>query len=272
MRRFKWPFALAGIALALWAGDRVWGSRGLAAAEPDRFTADVAVRRGISKDAGATIEWTPERRYRVERDRTARAWRTTLRISDESGKVPASAVGGTRDIVGVVDSGEGEPLQFLERSGRVRPAADLPGLGDLLPGARAPRGDLSKVGRRRAAGFDWLEGVVQSATARDRRARAAFAAMGPVRGRVRGLDQYVTVEQGRRREVLMDPVAAVPLEMAVLRGDQTESRTLFTYEPDGRGNLVRTRLQSLRRPEDASETSVIDLQFSNVRVPAGGVR
>lgn len=271
-RRVKWLFSLAVVWLALWAGDRVMGGRGVAAAEPDRFTADLAVRRGVLKDGSAAIEWTPERQYRIERDRTPRAWRTTLRIVDDSGKRPPAAVGAATDIVAVVDSGDDDPLLFVDRAGRVRPGADLPRRDDVIDDGRRRQGDVPQVTRRRATGFDWLEGVVQSTTARDRRARAAFASLGPVRGRVRGLDQYVAVEQGIRREVLMDPAAVVPVEMSVSRGDRTESRTFFTYEPDGRGNLLRTRFQRQRRPDDAAETSVIDVKFTNVRLPKGGAR
>lgn len=271
-RRVKWLFGLAAVGLAVWGRDVAWGARGVAAAEPDRFMADLAVRRGVMPDGRTSIEWTPERQYHVERERGARAWRTTLRIMDESGKRPATAVGSPSDIVAVVDSGDDDPLQFIDRAGRARPADEVSRVDSRIARARPPDVLTPPVVRRRTSGFDWLEGVVQSAAARDRRARAALASLGPVRGHVRGLDQYVTVEGGRRREVLMDPVMTVPVEMTISEGGHTTSQLFFRYQPDGRGNVVRTALQSRRHAIEDSMTSALDVQFSHVRVPQGGAR
>jgi hypothetical protein len=117
---------------------------------------------------------------------------------------------------------------------------------------------------------DWLETFVATPTGRDRRARAVAASLGPVRGRVRGLDRYVSSDGPVTREVLLDPSSLVPFEVNEATGGRLDLRTTMTYQPDARGALTRTGMRIEQRG-GLSRTTVVDLQYSNIRLPKGGL-
>lgn len=265
-RRFKWLFALAGLWLALWAGDRVWGGHGLAAAEPDRFVADLAVRQGRLVDGQTEIQWFAPKQMRIERERGPRAWKTTLTFTGDDalrGRLSDN------DVAGIVDDGE-DTLQAIDRAGRRRPIRDMPGLDQLLGGPGRKVSDAPRPARRRRLDSDWLETFVATPAGRDRRARAVAASLGPVRGKVRGLDRYVSTEGRITREVLLDPSSLVPLEVNEATDGRLNLRTTMTYQPDARGALTRTGMRIEQRG-GPTHTTIIDLQYSNIRLPKGGV-
>lgn len=262
----KWLTLLAALPLAVLLGDQLL-ARG--AAEQDRFTADLSVRQGHGAETGERIDWAPERRYRIERERTSRAWKTTVMME-----------GGAADpatIVGIIDTGEGDELQLVDREGRRRPMPDVDALTKLLgrgPTADPGGGNTFRPSRARKAGHDWIANIIQPAADREKRGRAIRLSLGQPRGKVRGFDQYIQTDGDRRREVLVDAVQGVPVEMSVGVGGVLESRTRLSYQSDVQGNLFRTGLRTERVDRENAERgrSVVDVQLSNIRVPKGGVR
>lgn len=277
----KWLILLAAVPLAVLLGDQLLAR---AAAEPDRFAADLTMKQGRAAATGEAVDWLPERHFRVERERTRRGWTSTLRTTD-------TGTGNGDEIVGIVDGGDDEAAQLIDNKGRRRPvpaAGDVRALlGRQTPPSKAPSSLLPRrfvmnpppqrdevvVGMRRQAG-DWLASLMHSSADRDKRGRGLRNALGQSRGRVRGFEQYVAAEGDRRREVLVDPVHQVPVEMTVGVGGELESRIQFSYQGDVQGNLVRTgmRTERIDREDKTRRRSVLDVQMTNVRLPKGGVR
>jgi hypothetical protein len=110
----KWLILLAAVPLAVLLGDQL-----LARAAPDRFAADLTMKQGRASATGDTVDWLPERHFRVERERTRRGWTSTLKTTDVG-------TGTGDEIVGIVDSGDDEPAQLIDNKGRRRavPADD----------------------------------------------------------------------------------------------------------------------------------------------------
>lgn len=276
----KWLILLAAVPLAVLLGDQLLAR----AAAPDRFAADLTMKQGRASATGDTVDWLPERHFRVERERTRRGWTSTLKTTDVG-------TGTGDEIVGIVDSGDDEPAQLIDNKGRRRavPADDdvRAMLGGQNPPATSPSPILPRrfvinpppkrdevvVGMRRQAG-DWLASLMHSSADRDKRGRNLRNTLGQSRGRVRGFEHYSASEGNRRREVLVDPVHQVPVEMSVGVGGELESRTQFSYQGDVQGNLVRTGMRTERvdREDKTRRRSVLDVQMTNVRLPKGGVR
>jgi hypothetical protein len=276
----KWLTLLAAVPLAVLLGDQLLAR---AAAEPDRVTADLSVRQGQGAETGERIDWAPERRYRLARERTTRGWRTSITMAGDTTS--------SGDIVGVVDGGDDEPLQLVDRKGHTRPmptAADIGGLLKYLPrpkgaptesftrqlGLEPPTRPGVRPARQRNEGADWLRSMVSSAADREKRGRVLRTTLGQSRGRVRGLDQYIVSDGDTRREVLVDPVQAVPMEVNVGTGATLASRTLLTYQADVQGNLYRTGMRTERVFTGGEKPSraITDVRVSNIRLPKGGVR
>jgi hypothetical protein len=70
----------------------------------------------------------------------------------------------------------------------------------------------------------------------------------------------------------VDPAWAVPVEVNIVRDGALAMHTAITYAGPADGALVRQRIQSTRLAGPAGERATIDLQFTNVRTGAGGVR
>jgi hypothetical protein len=104
------------------------------------------------------------------------------------------------------------------------------------------------------------------------RRTALERANGAPRERVRGLDRFVSHKGDTAIETLVDPAWVVPVEVNIVRDGALAMHTVITYAGGADGALVRQRLQSTRLAGSAGERATVDMQFSNVRTGAGGVR
>jgi hypothetical protein len=90
--------------------------------------------------------------------------------------------------------------------------------------------------------------------------------------RVRGLDRHVVRSGGELQETLVDPDAAVPVEVSVTRDGATVERLRHEYAGLAGGGLLRRAVRSERLLPGGGDRLVVDVEFSGLRVDVGGAR
>jgi len=81
----------------------------------------------------------------------------------------------------------------------------------------------------------------------------------------------VTTRGARTTEILVDPVASLPVQINVVHDGALVSHTSFEYADAGTGRLVRTRVRAEHMVSPASDARVTtEIDISNLQVNAGG--
>ena len=240
----------------------------------DTLVADVTVltrrvtRRGDPMGFAAA-PW----RYRLERSRTPGGWRTAFTIQSPGGRALLTPSGSTpsddsNEIARIEDDEDGSSPRFYDRRGRAvsAPAAALAAVRPtdvaafLHPAAR-------RSVRRAASDSSWVQGLLAAPHARSERRAALEGRHGRAVGQVRGLDRYLSADGDRLREVLVDPVSALAVEINVTRAGTLISQRTTSYVPGANGTLVKRRVRSERLLSDESGTRAItDIEFTGVRL------
>ena len=143
------------------------------------------------------------------------------------------------------------------------------GLPDSTAGG--PAGEADDVGVAVRAD-DPLLGLLQDGRDRAARRSAIGRRLGAPLERVKGLDRHVVRSGDDTIETLVDPVTAVPVEVAVVRDGAVIERVRHAFATAPRGGLVRRGVQSERVLPGEGERLLVDVEFSGLRVEAGGER
>ena len=255
-----------------------------------RLTADVSIRRSRVGPNGQVRQVTNPITYRIERERTPRGWRSTMtRVGRGQPVVRVAGREVPLDLESAVsrieDSGDGTPARVfnargvevrLPSRGQVRAlmageAGALRRLGLPDSTAGGPAGEADDVGVAVRAD-DPLLGLLQDGRDRAARRSAIGRRLGAPLERVKGLDRHVVRSGDDTIETLVDPVTAVPVEVAVVRDGAVIERVRHAFATAPRGGLVRRGVQSERVLPGEGERLLVDVEFSGLRVEVGGER
>jgi hypothetical protein len=249
-----------------------------APADWNTLTADITVRRARLDRAGRRVGPDTEPvRYVLERRREAGGWATRMRMPRHdrtlltvAGDVPAAP---PRAVVLAETRADGEAPRLLDAAGRdvalprlawprtMERDSGAPDVGLLLNGARRAGG-----ARTSRASSEWADVFLTVAADHAQRRAALAREHGPARGRVRGLDRFVSERGGRRREVLVEPGLALPVEVNDVEGGQLVAHRTFAYEAGPTGAMVRRGTHAEHLAGDGTgERLVVDVDLSNLR-------
>lgn len=242
----------------------------------DTLVADVLVTsRRVTRQGTPTGATAPPVRYRVERSRVAGRWRTTMTLADVPGPQILSTNGtinaDTRSAIArIEDDEDGTGPRFVDRSGQVVAAPTDAELARIARGGRPVRPDRTgrPATRRRDAGdAGWIRQLLPAARDKGVRRAALERTHGAPVGRVRGLDRFVSTEGDGAREVLADPVSALPVEVNVTRGGRLLSHREIRYEP-GPGGAPRQRSVRVERliSPASGERTITEIDYTTLRL------
>jgi hypothetical protein len=248
--------------------------------------ADVSVRQEWTDESGQRVPGSPRAlTYRLEQAFTAVGWTTSMSLVEAD--QPATGI--TADplrpddpfvVVRMVHD-ERRGLRLFNRRGDRVPLPDRADRRVFRETGEVPRshqiddvlGRAASASRGKIPGPAWASRLVVAQSAARALAEALRAALGTPVDHVGGLDRYVAVRPDAMAEVLVDPAAALPVEINVVRGGSLAARTRFGYDTASGDVLVRRRMLIERAaPGGRGGRVVTDIELSNVEVIAGGVR
>ena len=175
----------------------------------------------------------------------------------------------------------GTPPRMYDRQGRL---VRLPGAADRLrlhtPAALAPGFPVLESLSHRVpppppplTGSAWIDDVMVPREKRDVRRANIERQLGRPSGQVRGLDRFVVRLGDNTHEVLVDPQAAVPVEVNTTRGADLVARTTLVLDRDSGGRLTGRRIRSERAVSgDSSERRVTEVELTNIQLTKEGTR
>lgn len=245
--------------------------------------AEVSMRQFVVDATGRDVgRAAPAVSLHLERARTpsGNGWKTTIVVREMERPVVQTAAGPQTidnpfEVTRMELDGDGTAPRFFNRRGqrvkgptdadrellRVPPSTPRPSIDwGVLPGPAGAAGKALGAGQ-------WANGLVASSSRRAARRFELERRFGPSRARLGGLDRYVSTSGNVSTEVLVDPNAAVPVEINTLRGRTLVGRTTFAHEVQPGGVVVRRRQRSeWALPGDAGERVVTSIETSDVRV------
>lgn len=252
------------------------------------MTAEVSIRRTrVGEDGRPRGGAMPAVRYRIERTRTATGWRSTLRRLERQRPIVRTSGGEVAldqasPVSHVEDAGDGTTVRvFNDRGVEIRPPSKsrLRALASGEPGALRSLGLPERAGSESAApaedgpaSKDPLMGLVYPGRTRGARRAAIRQRLGAAVERVRGLDRHIVRRGDELQETLVDPDAAVPVEVTVTREGVTVERLRHEYAGLAGGGLLRRAVRSERSLPGGGDRLVVEVEFSGLRVDVGGVR
>jgi hypothetical protein len=244
--------------------------------------ADVTIRRGrVSADGQPIGASTPAVTYRCETVETAQGHKTVMTLLHAEAPVVqhgggASPLEQAFSISRIEDAGDGRPPRIFNNRGVEVRAPDpsllqQPTLRRPLP--PSPSGDADAAPDPRGFRGGFAGAMVHRRADLGARQRALQQAFGRPLGRTGGLDRFVMSTGAETREALVDPEAAIPVEVNVARDGQLVEHTRHTYQRSADGTLVRRATHSEQLvPGGRGERLVVDVEFSDVRLDTGGAR
>jgi hypothetical protein len=256
------------------------------AADWDRFRADITLKRTHVDAAGQKKgDFSPDITYRWERTKNGSGWKTRITLVGRSQPLVHSQ-NGTRPIQVPVavsrieDDEDGTPMRFYGSDGKELRVPSIEELQRLVPDVAPPRPPVPSPAAQPAptprpgvTGRDWADSILVPAGKRDARRQALQQEFGASVEQVRKLDRYVGVAGQARRELLVDPKSAVPMEVNVAVDGVLVSHATFEYEPQADGSLLRRRTRTEQRLSAASEDRLVsEIELTNVRFDRGGAR
>lgn len=252
------------------------------------MTAEVSIRRTrLGEDGRPSGGAMPAVRYRLERTRTDTGWRSTLHRLDRQRPTVRTAAGEVAldhasPVSHVEDTGDGTPVRVFNDRGveiRLPSKTRLRALAGGEPGALRSLGLPERAESESAApsegglaSKDPLLGLVHPRRARGARREAIRQRLGVAVERVRGLDRHVVRNGDESQETLVDPDAAVPVEVSVTRDGATVERLRHEYASLAGGGLLRRAVRSERLLPGGRDRLVVEVEFSGLRVDVGGAR
>jgi len=245
----------------------------------DTFGADLSIQQALLSPSGSVVLTPPSVAMRVERSRIATGWRTRIILQDVQQAVARTPAGQTPLdnpflVTRLEYDADGTPARFFNRRGQrvvppgttERSAIDLPAA--VVSAANLPIIDFAnpavvRTGTRSPAP-GWLENVVATPAERDARKRALEGQYGRMRGRVNGMDQYVSTIGDTTCEALVVSDAAVPVEINVARNATLVGRNTFTHDRLPDGAMIRRLLHTEQVTTTGPGRVVTDVALANV--------
>jgi len=249
----------------------------------DTFVVDIKMTRQHLDSSGQPIGNARNgMSLRWERTRRDDGWRSTywLGARDPQPVYTQTGVAELRQppaFARIEDDETGEPVRFYDVTGRqlrLPTSADIHRVLGLPPSESSPTAARQPSrGQADQAGGGWLDNFLNPASQRDARRSALVERYGSGT-RYRSMDRFLQTDGDVLREVLVDPISSVPLEVNVLQAGMLQSHTAFEYAAAPDRSLTRRRIHTERvRPGTPGERDVLDLSFENVRFERrGGTR
>jgi hypothetical protein len=176
-------------------------------------------------------------------------WRTVMTYRKQAGTA-------TRAASHPLD---GARIEFDEASGatRVYDAAGEPhallssAAAGAMPGSGGPA--------------QWLEGLIAPQATQEERARDLREQYGQPVERVRGLDRFLTQNDGVLHEVLADPASALPVEINTVENGVLASHIVLDYAEGPNNAWVRRSMRAEQAvPGHSTQRSRLIVEFRNV--------
>jgi hypothetical protein len=253
----------------------------------DTFRADLSIRYAVVRTDGQPAgPAAPAATVRLERRETGGRWKTTLTLRDiERPQIRGLSTSPIVDnpflVVRMEYDEDGTPPRLYDRHQRL---VHLPRAADRLvfhtPATLAAglpalpsRGNRAGSPRVPLTGRDWVDAILARPEHQLQRRAALDRQLGRAVGRVRGLDRFTTVSGDTVHEVLVDPQAAVPVELNTTRQGGLIARTTWTHIRNATGELVsRTSRTERLLAEGSGDRSVTITELANIQLVAGGAQ
>lgn len=216
-------------------------------ADGAEFSATVVVTRAVVDPKGALVRELPTSRYQLAQFADGRMRLTMLPQADVPSTGPIGDAFAGITVENDVASGH---LQVRDKAGRSL-SLDRDDAQGWMQAAQS------------------TEPLVAPAAERPGRRSALERRFGRSRGKVRGLDRYLSNDGTKVHEVLVDPESALPAEVNVADGKTLVEHHRFEYARVGRG-WVRTRVASeTAMPGTPSQRLVAVSTMGDVKTKGG---
>jgi hypothetical protein len=237
----------------------------------DTFSVDFTVQTTRTNEQGDRV--VPDRppfAYRLERTRFRDNWQTTMTVLASATLPAPDGTRHPREIVRVVDDGDGTPLRMFTRAGdQVDRDAMMDTLNRAWPFSENQPATATAIAqpllRRPPVSRDWVDGIVVRHGREAARLQAIQRRMGGSRGQVRGLLQFVQNRDNELDELLVDPAAMVPVEMNHVSSGALASHVQFEYAPSLDGTLRRHHIRAERVDPGSRWRVVTNIRLANHR-------
>ena len=207
----------------------------------ESVSADVTVSQGLVSQAGTQVGApVPPARYRWQRRKNGRHWKTTMTMMSSVRPALRLLSGATKEIapaiVRIEDDGDGTAPRFYDDRGReVQPprAADVARSHKVLAGeslalpavTNQPPGTQS-----RSIDEGWIRSLgVMRSEAKTRRDEV-LRKFGPALGKLRGMERFLMAVEDGSVEVLIDPDTNVIREWNLVKKGELEARGSSVYD------------------------------------------
>jgi hypothetical protein len=250
---------------------------------PGTLQADVTLRHErLSTDARAGRTTLPPVTWRLDRQLRDGRWLTTLSFRDGA-RPTARAAGALLPldnpflISRLEFDDDGAEPRLYDGSGR---RVTLPSENErrrlgVTPDQRGVGWDPRIWARTESRSAGRVPGlgaaqVLAEAGGRDQRRGDLQRRFGRAVGRIRGFDRFVTVDGPDTHEILVNPEAALPVEVNTVRDDALVARAELRYAPVATVGHLRQFLRTEQRLTDRGQDRVItEIELSNVAVATG---
>ena len=246
----------------------------------DTFTsvsADVIVTQGLVSQGGKLVGTpVPPARYRWQREKKGRYWKTTMTMTASVRPATRLLSGATKEvtpsIVRIEDDGDGTPPRFYDhRGGEVRPpaAADVARSSQVLAERSLPLPAIERGSQglqQRTQDDRWIRSLAIRASDAASRRDEILRSFGPVLGKLRGMDRFLVAIQEGAVEILIDPDLNVIREWNVVKKGELDARGSSEYEP-GSGEMYLRRKSKVERllPNGSGNRMTTEVALTNVR-------
>ncbi len=241
-------------------------------------SADITVTQGLVSQAGKPVGApVPPARYRWQRKKNGRYWKTTMTMTS-SVRPPVRLLSGAMKvlppaIVRIEDDGDGTAPRFYDqRDNEIRPprAADITRSSAALGGSAfaVPTGTSRATGTQPLRTIDesWTRSIVVMRSDAKARRDELLRRFGPVVGQLRGLDRFVTAVEDGSVEILIDPQTNVIREWNLVKKGELEARGSSAYELAAGDTLLRRNARVERLlPNGSGSRMATEVDLANVR-------
>jgi hypothetical protein len=240
-------------------------------------SADLTVTQGVVSQAGRQIGApVPPVRYRWQREKRDRYWKTTMTMTASIRPATRLLSGATKEIapsiVRIEDDGDGTAPRFYDHRGsEVRPpgAADVARSSQVLAEKSLPRPIVESRApgtQTRVVDDSWIRSlVVKRSDARSRRDEILRSFGSPL-GKLRGMDRFLIAIQEGSVEILIDPELNVIREWNLVKKGELDARGSSEYDA-GSGDMYLRRKARVERllPNGSGNRMTTEVELTNVR-------
>ncbi len=277
------------------AADGAWGNLGPGVqgafaksrqGDWNTVSTDITIRRSHTDVNGKVLRTVPSTTYRLEMTDTGLRRKTILTLTAaERPKLRTTAgvveLTDTYGVIRIEDDGDGSPLRLFDGQGKqmALPKKTSPRLqqlaGIVSQVTRPALGDPADLQRARVASSvrDVADGITADPAATAQRRAEIERRYGVARGRVKGLDRFVSTVGRRTLEMLVNPEVVLPVTVNVMENGTLIGHTTFTYAAGPANRLIRHTIHTENLvPTARGGRALADIEFANVRLERRAVR